>query len=160
LNGYLDHRWSPLVGVTNGVDKVIEAPRPELYDVRSDPAETVDRAAEDAATLERLREAARSAWEALARGVPLAEARAIGDEERRTLEQLGYTVGADEAAGDVPYPGPTLPDPKDRIGGEAARNRALALMARYRDDPVRNARALDEAIGLLERALVDDPRAP
>ncbi|MFG0319713.1 MAG: sulfatase-like hydrolase/transferase [Planctomycetota bacterium JB042] len=160
LNGWIDHRWSPLVGVTNGVDKVIEAPRPELFDVRADPGERDDRAGRDEASLARLRDAARSAWSALARERPLAEAREIGEEERRTLEQLGYTVGAGGAGGDAPYPGPDLPDPKDRIGVETAKNRALALMARFRADPARNGAALDRAIALLERALVDDPRAP
>lgn len=159
LNGWLDHRWSPLMGVTNGIDKGIEAPRPELYDVAVDPGETADLATTAPDRLERLRNATRSAWSALARERPLAEVHTITEEERRTLEQLGYTVGVSESAGGAPYPSPELPDPKDRIGVESAKNRALALMARYREDPASQGRALDQAIALLERALVDDPAA-
>jgi len=94
----IDWRWSPLLGVRTATHKYIRAPRPELYDVRTDPEETQDlskaepgRVAELDAILEARVEAGREAG----------PARALSPEARARLEALGYVArqpDADETA--------------------------------------------------------------
>jgi hypothetical protein len=104
----LDYGWSPLLGLRTARFKYIRAPRPELYDLRGDPAERRDLAAaepEVVAHLDRLlsqRLAASSA--------PRADARlaiGLGEEDRMRLRSLGYVVPARAVA----------PAPSDEVGG-------------------------------------------
>ncbi len=108
----LDMGWSPLLGLRAGGFKYIRAPRPELYDLRADPAEKRDLAAlepERVASLDALLEARLSASpEASPPPVALSEA------EREQLRSLGYL------APQVVPPGEQLgrvggADPKDRV---------------------------------------------
>ena len=104
----LDFGWSPLRALRSGRWKVIEAPRPELFDIERDPAEQSDRAAWERAALVAMSER-------LGRfGAPDLPARApalvAGDPEAALrLRALGYTSGRAQ-----PPPGAPRPDPKDR----------------------------------------------
>ena len=136
----LDFGWSPLRAVRSGRWKVIEAPRPELFDMERDRGEQNDLAAEERAAL--LTMTAR-----LDRfGPPGLPARAAmpvsGDPEARSrLRALGYASGRAETP-----PGAPRPDPKDR--------KALAArIATVTSGEVGGA----ELRATLESILADDP---
>jgi arylsulfatase A-like enzyme len=112
LATHLDYGWSPLVGLRTAHHKYIRAPRPELYDIRSDPGETRDLSAELPETVRRLDALLEAHLERSHRASLHVE---IGAEDRERLESLGYVVPDREIAGARPdlREGP---DPKDEIG--------------------------------------------
>jgi tetratricopeptide (TPR) repeat protein len=164
--------------VRHGGFKLIEAPRPELYDLRADPSETHDLIAANpakAAELRGLLERAESR--------PASAARAVDDPQAlERLRALGYVGGASQGA--PPPPASGLRDPKDgaelralltegdqllRSGRPAAAlvplERALARDPDNRFALQRTAAALAEsgrlprALGLLQRLVRLDPRS-
>ncbi len=142
---YLDNGWAPLHGLRRRLDKYIFAPRPEYYDLASDPDESDD-------LYEERGEAAAELAEELAgmlQGTPSAEAAAAAamkpdPESLRRLQALGYLSGAGptSAEGD-------LPDPKDMmpIQGLVMESRGL-----------RKAGRLDEALTKAREALERAPK--
>ena len=108
LHPQLQYGWAPLHSLRTERYKMIEAPRPELYDLQADAAETADRAAADPSRLEGLR---RELQKMMATKTPVA-ARAIDAETAARLDALGY-IGT---AGGTAAPVPTGRDPKDGIG--------------------------------------------
>ena len=155
--GYIGNRWSPLVGVTNGRRKVIDAPAPELYDLVADPGETDNLYLDEPDVAKRLSAASQEMWRSITnRAPPPAVARSMSASERQTLEQLGYAVG-EAPTGPLPYPTAELADPKDRIASHAALNRGIGLIAQYQRDPSRHAANVDLAIEVLDDALEADP---
>jgi arylsulfatase A-like enzyme len=111
----IDYGWSPLLGLRTERFKYIRAPRPELYDLRDDPAERRDLAAaepEVAARLDRL-----LSQRVGASAAPRAEPRlAVGltEEDRARLRSLGYVVPVAAAAA-TRFDEVGGPDPKDEI---------------------------------------------
>jgi tetratricopeptide (TPR) repeat protein len=108
LHSQLQYGWAPLHSWRSAGHKLIEAPRPELYDLAADPGETQDRAKQDAARLDAMRGELQRAIAAAA--TPEA-GKAVDAETRERLAALGY-VGT---AGGGP-PVLTGRDPKDGIG--------------------------------------------
>ncbi len=117
LYPYYNYGWSPLYAWRTETLKLIEAPRPELYDLAQDPDERVNLIEEAesessaaAAELEkhlrnyRLRHESTSA---------LPEENELTPEVEERLRSLGYvwTAGHEESP-----PADSLPDPKDVIG--------------------------------------------
>lgn len=102
--------WSELVGLIDGGWKFIRAPRPELYDLKTDPGETKDlvqkQAGKASAMMKKLTEviAVNSSSLALSR-------RKLSREEEERLRSLGY-VGSDASVRVGKGP---LPDPKDMM---------------------------------------------
>ena len=134
----LDMGWSPLLGLRTARYKYIRAPRPELYDLQSDPEESINRAAEDptrVATLDaeleaRLRTASKAA----------AAAPELSDVERDRLRSLGYLVPTDRP--DEQEVGVVAgPDPKDH----SALLRSVAIAQRNM-----NQGKPEEALAVLE----------
>jgi len=113
--------WSPLFALTEGNLKLIEAPRPELYDLAADPGERRNLAAARSEELARRRArlAATSAAFSSADGEALRPADA---ERREQLAALGYVSRAGRAAG------PPRLDPKDGIRHELAIESARAAL--------------------------------
>lgn len=166
----LDFGWSDLRAWRDGRYKYIRAPRPELYDVQADPAESHDVAASQPAVVARLRAgldgAAAAAGEAESRRAP-----DTGTAER--LRALGYVQGP-EARG-------SGADPKDMIdvalliaraagpfrdhAAAAAAYRPIAMRdpanplvnLRLADALLRAGRA-DEAIPYYKRVIAGQPR--
>jgi arylsulfatase A-like enzyme len=104
--------WSPLKALRQGRFKLILAPRPELYDLASDPDETTNlygqRAGLVNALTRRLEEIESPAEAQRAADVP-----ALDSETRARLAALGYvSLPAPRAPIDA---GTRLPDPKDHI---------------------------------------------
>jgi arylsulfatase A-like enzyme/thioredoxin-like negative regulator of GroEL len=98
----LDFGWSPLRSVRQDGWKVIDAPRPELYQVSVDPDEQRDLSTSEIARLAGLRETVDRYS-----SVSLAERPSLDRESASRLQALGY-VGTGRSSP------PTRADPKDR----------------------------------------------
>ncbi|MCA1733222.1 MAG: sulfatase-like hydrolase/transferase, partial [Acidobacteria bacterium] len=96
--------WSDLASLAGSDFHYIEAPRPELYDLRNDPGEKVNVIAEERRTFAAMRREIADYDRALA------APSAISEEEAARLSALGYLGGGSGASSGE------LPDPKDRIG--------------------------------------------
>jgi arylsulfatase A-like enzyme/tetratricopeptide (TPR) repeat protein len=103
----LHYGWSELRSLTRGNEKLIWAPRPELYDLAADPGETRNLAAERPA---RARELEAILKELVAREKDEPRPGTPDEETRRRLRSLGYAGGTGSSgAGEAPA------DPKDRV---------------------------------------------
>ena len=103
-----NYGWSELTGLVSGPWKYIQAPRPELYDLRNDPDETNNLVAAEprrAADMKRRLEATIRGAVGAASGD-----RALTAEEQERLRSLGYIQFAGGKGGDE-----DLPDPKDKV---------------------------------------------
>jgi tetratricopeptide (TPR) repeat protein len=99
--------WSELRFLRKGGFKFIEAPNPELYDLRADPGETTNLWSETPSDVgKRLRRELNR----MASGETRAAAEPVDEETRRRLESLGYVSSNPKSAARG-----ALPDPKDRV---------------------------------------------
>jgi arylsulfatase A-like enzyme/tetratricopeptide (TPR) repeat protein len=99
--------WHPLRGLRDGRHKLIQASRAELYDLASDPGETVDISAAN----ERSVAGMRAAMDSLAppdRGAPAPAS--LDAETRERLAALGYVGGGADVK-----EGASLPDPREKV---------------------------------------------
>ena len=144
---YYAYKWYPLRTLSDGRALLLQAPRPALFRLDSDPGEARDLAAAEpglarlwAMRLERLLAAA---------GEKLAEAQApqatLDEEQRRQLASLGYLSGAGAASGAVAG---DLPDPRDRVGIAQALHTAAARIQQG---------GCAEVLRDLERIVGEDP---
>jgi len=143
----LSYGWAPLQGVAEGDLKYIRAPRPELYELASDPGEETNlhsTRAEEARTLARSLEELLAENEDRARGERAK--RELSGEERQRLAELGYTGTAAAAEPEL-----TLRDPKDGI--ERIRKEQLAR-------GLLDEGQLEPAAGLLNELLAEEPENP
>jgi arylsulfatase A-like enzyme/cytochrome c-type biogenesis protein CcmH/NrfG len=132
--------WAPLFAWRTARFKFIEAPRPELYDLRADPGEKRNAVGEDRDRVEELRRTLAAALATEPSRTPTAE---VDPETAERLAALGYLGG-----GGVSAPGPSGPrDPKDGIRLMPHLNRGMSVV---RTDP-----AL--AIREFELVLAEDP---
>jgi choline-sulfatase len=132
--------WAPLFAWRTARLKVIEAPRPELYDLEKDPGETDNLAPSDSA---RLAEMLRNLEVARSRTVPSAAAE-IDPEAVERLRALGYVAGG---GGPPVATGASLRDPKDGQRLVPRLNRGMSVV---RTDP-------PAAIRDLTSVLAEDP---
>jgi choline-sulfatase len=132
-----DFGWSPLRTVRDSTWKYIAAPKPELYETNSDPAEQRNVAASDP----------QRAAQLLARVERFSPPDASGGNQNaesvNRLRALGYLSGSRSAATS------TRPDPKDRIG-------LASRIAAVTSGEVRG----PELIATLQAILRDDPGNP
>lgn len=140
LYGEREFGWAPLFGWRTATHKLIEAPRPELYDLGSDPGEERNVAEQQAAQVDRMRQGLQGA---MARATPDA-ATEIDSETAARLAALGY-VGAGGGAGRAE--GSPGRDPKDGIRLMPRLNRGMSAV---RTDP-------ELAIRELSAVLAEDP---
>jgi arylsulfatase A-like enzyme/Flp pilus assembly protein TadD len=134
--------WSELRSVQRGSWRLIEAPRPELYDLAADPGERNNLALHHPDQLEELR----ASLAEIDRETPVIAAAAPIEEDEETLARLaslGY-VGTAQAASDQSFR--ELPDPKDKIDVYNAMGRAREWLKRGDQ-----ARGRDELSAVLER---------
>jgi len=135
--------WAPLRAIRDRRYKFIDAPRPELYDLRDDPGEEHDRYAQEP---DRAR-ALRAALEALTAGSEGAMSLASLDREAmEKLAALGYLGAGGTTAHEVTA---AASDPKDMI---AVFNRLRRANSAVRD------RRFAEALPILHDVLLADPR--
>jgi arylsulfatase A-like enzyme/predicted Zn-dependent protease len=143
----IEFGWSELRMVRDRRFKYIQAPRPELYDLREDPAESVnlhglepERSAEMASVL--------ANWVASTTDADVAAdaRRSIGPEEEAKLRSLGY-LGGNTDPNLAEHVG-ALPDPKDHVA-----EGAIVLEARK----ALEAGNVDFALASLNRVLEKSP---
>jgi choline-sulfatase len=144
----LQYGWSALYSLRTQAYKFIEAPKPELYDLRDDPDETENR-------LARLPRAARELREQLARiqkGIstkkPETQEANIDEETMRRLASLGYiggTMTTKKSEGKV------LADPKDMLPLYNAVSAAAGMIVE---------KDYAGAATKLEAVLKEDPKNP
>jgi len=105
---WLSYGWSPLHAMRADGWKLIDAPRPELYDLRADPGERHDRFADSPDEARRLKLLLRQVQDTAAAPVrPAADAEALA-----RLRSLGYLGGSTPGA-EPPASPEGLRDPKD-----------------------------------------------
>ena len=131
--------WAELHAWRTAQWKLIEGPRPELYDIGADPGETRDVSSVRADDARALREALGRALEAR----PPDASTVPGREVQERLRSLGYVAGAAAAR-------PTGRDPKDGIALVERLERGLA---EARADPLL-------ALAELSAVLAAEPDAP
>jgi choline-sulfatase len=134
----LDFGWSDLRSWREGRYKLIRAPRPELYDVESDPGETHDLAKADPSRAAALDSAL---GQALAAMGELESRRGPDQEAAERLRALGYAQGPGGVGSGA--------DPKDRI--------EVALAIARATGPFADA---DAAARAYEAIVVRDPQNP
>jgi arylsulfatase A-like enzyme/Flp pilus assembly protein TadD len=102
--------WSELVGLIDNGKKFIKAPRPELYDLKSDPGESRDLVQKEAGAAAAMMRKLQAMI--VADSSDLAPSRRkLSREEEERLRSLGYVAGdASVRVGKGP-----LPDPKDKV---------------------------------------------
>ena len=133
--------WAPLRALRDGRFKLIDAPRPELYDLQTDPGESRNLYAERAQTASALRQG----LERLAAAGDAMSLQTLDREAMEKLAALGYIGAGAEPQTAAPE---SLADPKDFI--------ALFDRLRQANSAVRE-RRFDEAIPILKTVLADDP---
>ena len=137
--------WSPLKSLWSGTLHLVDAPRPELYDVAADPGETENLASSRAGTVRRLTEELRSVEESSRPEFGEASTDASVDPETEAkLRALGYLGGAPAAS-----TGGEEANPKDKIHLFLEIREAAALAEAGRSD---------EAAATIERVLEEDPK--
>jgi choline-sulfatase len=125
---WLSYGWSPLRAVRHRGYKLIEAPRPELYDLESDPGETRNRIGQEPARAAELSGLLRAA-----QSLPAAAAESVTDADALArLRALGY-AGTGASGGEPPASG--LRDPKDGSALRDLMTRGDVLLrdGRYRE---------------------------
>ncbi len=111
----LHYGWAPLRALRRGSLKYIDAPRPERYDLASDPEERRNLASERAALAAELKSRLDILVAAMERDAAVASPAELDEEALAQLRALGYVAGRGEAATADERDAPRA-DPKDRIG--------------------------------------------
>ncbi|HLK34316.1 MAG TPA: sulfatase-like hydrolase/transferase, partial [Terriglobales bacterium] len=107
--------WSDLRGIQVGRYHFIDVPKPELYDISTDPGETRNLYAQKPAVAQELKAQLDSMEKKYTAGTPQAQSMPLDPVLMERLKSLGYagfSGGHPTKAGDNRQ----LPDPKDRIG--------------------------------------------
>lgn len=139
--------WAPLRSVRKDGFKFIEAPRPELYDLRSDPGEIRNAYVPWDSTVQKLRKEL-AKLSAKAAGKP--SAAAVAPSTTDELRALGYLSTADaRSSTDVPEPS-LLPDPKDKV--EEQNLLHVAMMASEDGQTAKARTALEKLLRLDNRS--------
>jgi choline-sulfatase len=141
--------WAPLRSVRSEGFKFIEAPRPEFYDLRSDPRELTNNYAPWDATVQKFR----ALLSDLRSKMPPrpTSAGVVSQSTIDELKALGYLGRADAGSStNVPEPS-LLPDPKDKIEEQNLLHEAMIATEDERSS---------EARAALEKVLELDPKTP
>jgi choline-sulfatase len=142
--------WAPLRSVREDGFKFIEAPRPELYDLKADPHEAQNQYQPWNSTVQQLRAKLAKLREQAAAPTQ-ASPGAVGQGTTDELKALGYLGPADALSStNVPEPS-LLPDPKDKIEEQNLLHTAMLAGEDNRPQQAREA---------LEKVLAMDPKSP
>ncbi len=143
--------WAPLRSVRKEGLKFIEAPKPELYDLRADPGELRNTYAPWDGAVQKLRKLLAEP-SAKSPAPTKTSSAAVSAGTIDELHALGYLGSADAgSATDVPEPS-LLPDPKDKI---AEQNLLHTAMIASEDGQLEKARAaLEKVLQLDERSVL------
>jgi tetratricopeptide (TPR) repeat protein len=143
--------WAPLRSVRMEGFKFVEAPKPELYDLRADPGESLNHYEPWNGTVQSLRRAL-AELSAKSPTTGMASPAAVSASTIDELQALGYLGSADaRSATDVPQPS-LLPDPKDKI--EEQNLLHTAMMASEDGEPDKARVALEKVLQLDESSAI------
>src|SRR5256885_9776428 len=141
--------WAPLRSVRQEGFKFIEAPRPELYNLKADPGELKNIYQPWDQTVKKYRAILTAVRSEAAPAS--ASAATVGQGTLDELKALGYLGPADAGSStNVPEPS-LLPDPKDKIEEQNLLHSAMMASEDNRSDDARRA---------LEKVLQLDPKSP
>lgn len=140
--------WSALRAVRIGQYKLIDAPRPELFDLAADPGETTNLFESRRDVGNRLQRALRALEAQFARAAAPAKAETIDPETRARLTSLGYVSSFVATDTDDTV---VRADPKDKIA-------LFNLMSEARDLGHDEAADTAKMIALLRQVVADDPQ--
>lgn len=141
--------WSPLFSYSTLDYKYIDAPVPELYDLKKDAAELNNVYESNKALAHRMKEELRGLQQRFA--VPAGTQKASEEMDPETMERLkslGYVAFSSGSAG---AGGKLLPDPKEKIETYNQLNRAILLSRQGR---------IRLAIGILDKVALQEPEMP
>ena len=138
--------WSEVRALTSGRFKYIDAPRPELYDLQSDPLEHNNLYDARRNVADRMAAVLRSRLAASGTAKPPSD---VDPEARARLAALGY-VGTFVNETMVPRDRSTLADPKDKIDVFNAITRAREALEEHPDSAA--------ALEILQHVVQDDPQ--
>jgi arylsulfatase A-like enzyme/Flp pilus assembly protein TadD len=123
MDANLTRNWAPLAGIVSGRHKLIDLPKPELYDLAADPGESTNLFASDAERARTLDAVLRSTIHELGSSGSAAGRATLSAEARQRLQALGYVASSAEPGKRV-YT--DADDPKNLIGVSDALNRAVS----------------------------------
>jgi choline-sulfatase len=112
LFGRLTCRWSSLRSWVTEDWKLVQGAETELFDLRADPGEQRNLAAQEPLRVERMRAALQAAVRKMAPAGDTARSAALSPEQEERLRSLGY-AGGSGGAGPLDEPG--LPDPRANV---------------------------------------------
>ncbi|HUP47044.1 MAG TPA: sulfatase-like hydrolase/transferase [Thermoanaerobaculia bacterium] len=144
----LQYGWAALYSVRTNDFKYIDAPRSELYDLRSDPGESKNVLDDQRRVVLQLRRQLASIREENEKLAPKSQEANLDEETLRKLASLGYVGGGTSA---VTGDDRNLPDPKDKLHLFDSVGYAANLISK--DD-------YKQAAEVLEIVLDDDPNVP
>jgi arylsulfatase A-like enzyme/TolA-binding protein len=144
----LHFNWSELRGVENTKYHFIDAPRPELYDLASDPGETRNLLSEKKAVAEEMRVKLAGLIREYSAGKEMAEKTGLDPALMERLKSLGYAGFS--GGGDPTITNRALPDPKDRVATYELISDAIADSQHGR---------YPESIEKLKTALATEPQS-
>jgi arylsulfatase A-like enzyme/Tfp pilus assembly protein PilF len=139
----LQFGWSALHSLRSSRYKYIEAPRPELYDLAADPAETTNVFAQQSTLAFEMARRLDRLMAETSRDAAVPEAANLDQETLERLAALGY-VGTATPAGRTGGGSKAMTDPKDKLDVFIAVQRAGELMAN--GDYAEAAKSLETAI--------------
>jgi len=141
--------WAPLRSVRTPEFKFIEAPRPELYSLQSDPGEVTNLYQPWDPKVQKFRSMLADLRSKLPPPTP--SSGTVGQGTVNELRALGY-LGPSDAGSSTNVPEPSLlPDPKDKIEEQNLLHRAMIASEDNRPAEARTA---------LEKVLQLDPKSP
>jgi arylsulfatase A-like enzyme/Tfp pilus assembly protein PilF len=128
--------WSPLFSISDGTHKFIEAPNPELYDLKKDPRELTNLYANQTARANQMREELHSLQRKYFAGTEVGDSgqQEVDPETMERLKSLGYVAFSAETGGTSSAM--DLPDPKEKIGIYNQLNQAISLSREGKGDQV------------------------
>ena len=145
----LQFGWSPLHSLRSPRYKLIDAPRPELYDLSVDHDEATNVIAGHPEVAEQMKQELDRLIAETSRGAPEPEAANLDKETLESLAALGY-IGA-PVGPKTSAPGKPLADPKDKLGPFAMVQQAGELIVEDK---------YAAAAAALESALREEPEMP
>jgi choline-sulfatase len=139
----LSFGWAPLRSIRDAATgtKFIEAPRPELYDLRADPGEKDNTYQPWDSSVQKLRAALREAFPAQESGAK--SPGAVSAQTTDELKALGYLGPADVGSSSTVSEPSLLPDPKDNIEEQNLLHHAMLAKE---NDRIADARATLEKL--------------
>ncbi|MEQ1473407.1 MAG: tetratricopeptide repeat protein, partial [Candidatus Acidiferrum sp.] len=143
----LSFGWASLRSVREPGRKYIEAPRPELYDLRTDPREQHNIYQPWDPELKSMREKLAAQREKYPERSAVKSGGAVGVETTQELQALGYLGAADALSSSTVAEPSLLPDPKDKI---AEQNLLHAAMLAVDDGRIADARGELKKVLLLD----------